>query len=192
MVNRVLNDSEVCMNPVFWLILVGLVVVIGGVALYRSAQQGRHFGQMGLGFPRIQRAAFEQPGEGEPADLTGVVARQCFETALGFRLIYTCDCTETGGMLHHLSGQMIRPDRDRLARNMLLIFSMLLEQFQSAGVGAEGRFQIGESEQGTQHLEFELTAEEHEALRQVNRGMGDKPILIGANIRPAAEHFRSA
>ena len=173
------------MGIVFGLILAGAVIAF---FLYRRGREGRHFQQIGAGFPRIQRAAFDHPAEPEAGLM--VVERQSFLTALGFRLVYTCDRTETGGMLHHLSGQIVQPDRDRLTRNMLLVFSMLLEQFKSAGVEAEGRFQVEESELGTQHLEFELTAAEHEALRQVNLTAGGKPILIGARTRPAANHFR--
>lgn len=37
-------------------------------------------------------------------------------------------------MIHHLSGQMPGADEKQLTHAMLLIFSMLLEQFKSAGV----------------------------------------------------------
>jgi hypothetical protein len=179
------------MNPVIWLILGGLLVV-GAVILNRRAQAGRHFTQLGLGFPRIQRAAFEQPGDDDPTDTAEIGAHQYFQTALGFRLVYSCDRTNTGGMLHHLSGQMPGADEKQLTHAMLLIFSMLLEQFKSAGVETSGRFQVEQSQLGTQHLEFELTAAEHEALRQVNLTSGGKPILIGADTRPSAEQFRNA
>jgi len=177
------------MNPVIWLILGGLVVV-GAVLLHRRAQVGRHFTQMGLGFPHIQRAAFEQPGEDDPSDTAKIGAQEYFQTALGFRLFYTCDRTNTGAMIHHLSGQMPGADEKQLTHAMLLIFSMLLEQFNSAGVETRGRFHVEQSQFGTQHLEFELTAAEHEALRQVNLASGGKPILIGATTRPSAEQLR--
>jgi hypothetical protein len=153
------------MNPAVWLILGGIIVIL---VIYRRVRESRHLAEIASGVPRIQQAAFEHVGLGNDlAELQAVAARQSFTTLYGFRLIYTCNPTEAGGMTHHLSGQMQRPNRKELAMNMLLAMAFLVKQFEEAAIDDRVKFQMEESDLGTQHLEFTVTDAEHAALRRV-------------------------
>lgn len=142
-----------------------------GVAayLYPRMRENRHFAQLGLHFPRIQQAAFDNECQPEGLDnLSELLANQCFTTAAGFRLVYTCDREENGDRLHHLSGQLQAPDDPRLIRNMLIVLGILMGQFEEARIELkDGQFLAGGTKFGTQHLQFRLTEAEHEALRRI-------------------------
>jgi hypothetical protein len=150
-------------------LLIGACAVGGLAYVYPKLRERQHFLQLGRNFPRIQQAAFDNdaPSDGV-SDVPELIAHQCFRTAIGFQLIYTCDREENGDRLHHLSGQLQVPDDQRLIRNMLIVLGILMGQFEEARIELkDGQFLAGGTVRGTQHLQFRLTEAEHEALRRI-------------------------
>ncbi len=156
-----------------WIIL-AVVAAIAAFAFYRSRISTQHLQQLGLGFVRIQRGAFENIKDethgsspaGLLADSQRLLQTQYFKTVQGFGLAYTIDyAREKSRYVHHLSGKSPGKPAQFVAENMLLIMGMLLTQLKEANIETGGLFAVEQSDLGTQHLEFELTAQQQQALR---------------------------
>lgn len=158
-----------------WIIL-AVIVAIAALAFYRSRISTQHLQQLGLGFVRIQRHAFENIKDethgASPEEMIResqrMLQNQYFKTVQGFGLAYSVEFSrEKSRYIHHLSGKAPGKSSQFVAENMLLIMGMLLTQLKDANVETKELFAIEQSDLGTQHLEFALTPEQQRDLREI-------------------------
>ena len=158
-----------------WILFLIILAVVAFFA-YRSRISTQHLQQLGLGFVRIQRGAFEnikdETHDSSPEELIRASQRmlenQYFKTVQGFGLAYSVDfAREKSRYVHHLSGKAPGKPAQFVAENMLLIMGMLLTQLKESNIETKELFAIEQSDLGTQHLEFALTPEQQRDLRAV-------------------------
>jgi hypothetical protein len=146
-----------------------LLVFIVILAVYR-AKSGFGMGDMvevGRNLSVIQKNAFRAAGCAPPGEGGGgaVIAKQAFATSRGLSVAYTVE-REGETFRHHLSCQA--PGRSRKFLTQATLFAMMLvgKQLEDSGLGGDDGpgFEIAESETGTQHVGFALSAEQQERM----------------------------
>jgi hypothetical protein len=157
---------------------IAIVVIILGVCAYRWWQSQRHMLQLVLGFPVIQKAAFnnvEQEGLEIPP-LDDVRAKQYFQTVQKFGCAYTIELSsDKSQFIHHISGNAPGRPARFVMESMLLLMATILSQLKEAGINTEAAddkseekfFVFEQSALGTTHLEFKLSESQQTALQTV-------------------------
>jgi hypothetical protein len=154
---------------------IALVVIIVGALAYVWWQSQRHMIQLVLGFPAIQKAALnnvqQESQEFSPEDIW---PKQYFQTVQKFGCAYTIECSaDKSQFVHHLSGKAPGKSAKFVMENMLLLMAVILSQLKKAGIDPDAAnaepkekfFVFEQSDSGTQHLEFKLTASQQTALQ---------------------------
>lgn len=157
----------------WWVVLIVVAVVGGGYLALRALSYSRHLRERQVGFTRIQHNAFQYIGTASErqdvrAPTDAELEGQVFQTCAGLSLAYTIE-RDGGEYVHHVSAKAPGRSRKFVIDEMLLVMADLMVQFKACGFSenSQPKFDIAESDLGTQHLEFRLSQAQHEALAAV-------------------------
>jgi predicted Zn finger-like uncharacterized protein len=94
-----------------------------------------------------------------------------FQTSRRFSVVYTITTNQDGEYFHTISGKgLAKQKRKHVAENMLFLMMVLMEQFKQANFGEDVKFQLDESELGTQYVGFLLNTEQQGVFEEVVLG----------------------